>query len=186
VVNFGQDFNSIWINFPEGPNQWWEEIFNSSNQKYGGSTDRYSNIISNLGGRTNRVRMAGPSIIVFTKKSSPKIRKEIFLRSNLNDWSALRSQMLTPADEKGEIYMTEVHVDVEGTYEFKLASENWQIELGLASSGRNYLLDEPPYSLGGYLGYEPELPNVSVNLPPGKYKFMFNLKSFKFNFIKIP
>jgi 1,4-alpha-glucan branching enzyme len=186
TLNFGYNYNSTWVNFPEGPNHWWEEIFNSSNQKYGGTTDRYSNIISNLGGRINRVRLAGPSIVIFAKKNSPKLKREVYLRSNLNDWSALRSQMLMPADEKGELYMAEVNVDNDGLYEFKLATEDWQIELGLASAGKTYLLDEPPYALGGYLGYEPELPNVTVQLPRGKYKFMFNLKSFKFNFIKIP
>ncbi|MCR9206278.1 MAG: hypothetical protein NXH75_16980, partial [Halobacteriovoraceae bacterium] len=129
------------------------------------------NIISNVGGRSNNVRLAGPSISIFSKKRSAEISDVLYFRSNANSWSATDASELQRASDRGDIYMTKLTISQPMDLEFKLGTADWEIELGSPKNGE--------------LSYVPNLGNAKAFLTPGQYHFLFNIKDFKYQFLKV-
>lgn len=185
IINLGDAKTSQWINFPGHANDWWEEVLNSSSYDYGGNTNKYLNIISELGGRANHVRLEGTSISVFKKSVDAKISKDLFLRGSLSNWDALENFKLEMASDRGDIYVVHFDVKSDGDHEFKLGTSDWEIEMGISTSRFFAPLIELFEENNGYLSYKPALPNMKVKLTKGSYKFLFNIGNFKYSFLKI-
>ena len=174
IANFGYDMGSAWISFPETTKDWWEEILNSSIPNYGGSSEQYLNIVRQMGGRSNLVRLKGPSISIFKKTHTPSISRNLYLVGNINNWKTTPDFLLIQS-ERENILKQSFYIQEQGTYQFKLSTENWKIEMG---SDDNLLNS----TLQGQLSYAPNMPNIKVSLKKGRYLFTFNLETFKYNF----
>lgn len=94
------------------------------------------------------------------------------------------------ASDRGDIYVVNFDVEKEGKYEFKLGTADWAIDMGISTSlffdpfplnGSNEFFDENK----GFLSYSPGLPNIATHFEKGHYKFIFNIRTFKYSFIKI-
>jgi len=172
VANFTNDLSGSWINFPGYSSEWWSEIYNSSSKEFGGKNQNFLNIISNVGGRKNVIRSKGPSITIFKKESTGKVNIPLYLRTDLSNWEVLPTNELLPiSDREGNLYGTSLTVDKEQEIEFKIASSNWDIDLG-ASSAKDYI------------SYKPSQGNVKVKLQKGTYTFIFNIRTFRYRFEK--
>lgn len=183
IINYGDDAKDLWVPFPGTATDWWHETTTLADKRYTSGKERYQNVVSNLGGRSNHVRIAGASISIFTKKSTALINKTLYFRSNLNRWGAERSYELIRASEGGELYSSVVEVKKPGMVEFKIADQDWSIELG---SSKNGLLGPSLLeSNQGFLSYTPGRPNAKIDLPVGSYQFIFDLRNFKYSFIKL-
>lgn len=170
IANFGGENIQHWHEFPQGVRgNWWKEIINSSSKIYGGASDGYNNLISNLGGRNNLVRMARSTIMVFKAENDPSISKNLFLMSNFNKWIANDAYKLKYNGQG--VFSVEFYVRQNGNYQFKLASKDWDVELG--DSGH------------GYLSYTPDAPNVNAYLETGFYSFQFNTATYKYDFVRV-
>jgi len=177
ILNFGFDMNAAWVTFPGTSTTWWKEVINSSIEVYGGSNSLYTNVIDQLGERSNLVRVKGPSIIIFKKVPRPQINVQLYFMSNLTNWNAQEScKLLQSLDDS--VYELKLSVVAAGVYEFKLATHNWNIELGSANEHSYSSLDY------GQLSYQPYKPNVKVLLEKGNYSFTFNIRTFGYTFIK--
>lgn len=180
IANFGNDIKDKWVHFPGDAKTWWSEIINSAESRFGSLPNFYQNPISQQGGRHNQVRMKGPAISIFEKTSKAKISKDLFLRGTFNNW-ALQDKLLRGSDH-GDIYVAEISIPNSGEHRFKLASQDWQYEIGAAPKGSQ------PKKINqgqGYLSSTPRRPDVRLNLDRGKYRFIFDIKTFKFSFIRL-
>ncbi len=183
IINYGHDTKDLWVPFPGTSTDWWHETTTLSDARFSNAKERYQNVVSNLGGRANNVRLAGASLSIFTKKSTAAINKSLYFRSNLNDWKAEASYELLRASEGGELYRSVIELKKASTIQFKIADQNWDIELGSSKSG----LLGPSFleSNQGYLSYVPNQANAKISLAPGTYQFIFDLRNFKYSFIKL-
>ena len=179
VVNFGYDHNAIWVRFPGSSEFWWSEIVTSSYTRYGGKNDSFANIISYQAGSENHIRMKGPSISVFNKHHSGKINYPLFLRGSFNNWEATSKSELKNQSSRGSLYAVDIICKQSGNFQFKLATKEWDIELGASPTARSKADNV------GALTYETNKPNAQIYLLKGKYKFLFNLQDFKYSFIFI-
>ncbi|MEI8346452.1 MAG: alpha-amylase family glycosyl hydrolase [Pseudomonadota bacterium] len=180
IANFGDLKASAWIPFPGESDGWWDEVTNSSHKKYGGTTDHYLNIISNLGGRTNNVRIDASTIIIFAKRKTPQLQQQLYLRADFNSWRADNNFKLAKRPDSEEVYTADFENPASGNREFKLATASWEIEMGSASA-----VNQLDAMSKGYLTYAPDGPNIRVNLKKGKYKFLFNIKTFEYTFLSV-
>lgn len=171
VINYGYNIESSWIDFPGTTTDYWHEVISLADPKYSEGNAKYLNIIANVGGRANNVRLAGPSISVFTKKRIAEIKEQLYFRSNIEAWSATPTNKLLKASDRGEIYMTKLTIKNPTDLEFKLGTKNWEIDLGSPKTGE--------------LTYIPNQGNAKVFLAPGEYHFLFNIKDFKYRFLKV-
>jgi 1,4-alpha-glucan branching enzyme len=171
VINYGFPIKSSWLKFPGTGTDYWQEVISLAHEKYSSGNKKYLNIISNVGGRSNNVRLAGPSISVFSKKRSAEISDVLYFRSNANSWSATDANKLQRASDRGDIYMTKITITQPMDLEFKLGTADWQIELGSPKNGE--------------LSYIPNQGNAKAILAPGQYHFLFNIKDFKYQFLKV-
>ncbi|MCK5073384.1 MAG: hypothetical protein KAQ98_08175 [Bacteriovoracaceae bacterium] len=179
IGNFGWPKSGAWIPFPAEMNTWWREIINSSVKKYGGETNKFTNILSQFGGRSNLVRIEGPSITIFKKERGPAITRDLFLVGTINNWSTEDKFKLKKADSKGEKYHILFNSNKQGLQEFKLSTTGWEIEMGSSSSSNTHYVNH------GQLSYLPSTPNIRVHLEKAKYEFEFNLKTFDYKFKKL-
>lgn len=170
VANFGHEDVRYWMNFPQGTDgNWWTEIINSSAEEYGGRTDRFQNIVSNLGGRRNLIRLDQNSMMVFKAENIPIISKRLFLVGDFNTWAGSPQDSLV---YKGNgFFKVTVKVDFDGIHRFKLATSDWSIEMG---NGGN-----------GYLTYLPDAPNLEIYLKAGSYDFEFDAVSYKYQLVSL-
>jgi 1,4-alpha-glucan branching enzyme len=183
LVNYGHDISESWIQFPGTTVDYWEESFSLASSEYSSGRRKFLNIIPNIGGRSNNVRIAGPSIIVFTKTRTASISEPLFFRSNINAWEARGLNQLRKASDKGDIYMTQVTVEQTQEIEFKLGSKDWSIDLGSPKKGSQSTPFLGPTE--GFLSYLPEQENATIELGPGVYHFLFNIRDFKYRFLKV-
>ena len=184
ILNLGEKVTKEWINFPGNSKDWWKEVYNSNLKKYGHESNKYQNIISNVGGRNNHIRIDGTSFILFEKDPQGTVSKSLYLRGNFNTWSANPKHMLNKASDHGDIYIVNFDIKESKKYEFKLGTKDWDIDIGLAPA-ELFFQDPKELTVGkGYLSYIPGLQNIEILLDKGSYKFIFNIRTFKYNIIK--
>jgi 1,4-alpha-glucan branching enzyme len=178
VANFGGDSGGSWVSFPGDKSLWWKEFINSSETKYAGDNGVYSNVISNIGGRSNLLRLKGPGFYLFQAFTGPSLKKNLYFRSTLNAWKANPTQMLKFNPSNPEELVTLVQVNNDSTFEFKLGSDDWEIDLG------KYVQDLRRPKMVSTLSYIPLSQNVKQTLSKGTYQFKFNINSFTYSFEK--
>ncbi len=183
LINYGHDTKDLWIPFPGTATDWWHETTTLSDSEFSSGKERYQNVVANLGGRANNVRIAGASISIFTKRSTAAIKKTLYFRSNLSNWEAQAANELLRASEGGELYRSFIEIKEDTEVEFKIADDSWNIELGSSKSG--LLGPSLLESNQGYLSYVPSRPNAKIKLSAGSYQFIFDLRNFKYSFIKL-
>ena len=186
VANFGGKEKAHWIYFPGETNSWWKEVINSSDTTYGGANKNNLNIISYSGGRSNHIRLGSATFMLYEKEKKGSIKEDLYLRSNIYNWQAAKENILYRASDHGNIFATEVKIPQKQILEFKLATKDWEIELGQSNTVspiRPGIISNNP--LSGALTYQAASPNAKIELDKGTYKFLFNINTFKFNFIKI-
>lgn len=180
VLNFGEDKTQQWINFPGSSKDWWQEKLTTSNPVYGNSLGNFQNIISQQGGRSNLVRLEAGSFNLFVRQVRPQLTQDIFLMTESSGWQAQEQYKLNSASDTGELFATEIELSEDKIFEFKIANKNWTIEMG------GIVQNETMLTPSGQLGYTPNLDNAQVPLTKGKYRFIFNIKTFRYNFISLP
>jgi len=175
VANFGAAREDYWTDFPCGPSgDWWNEIINSSSKQFGGLTDSSLNVISNYCGRSNLLRVAPSTFMLFQLQKNAEINKTLYLMTGLNNWQPHEDFRLV--DKGNGVFVVDFWCPAEGRYEFKLGSANWEIEMGTASN-------VPPFSgASDLMSYAPNRPNVKISLQKGRYRFLFDLKTFEYHF----
>lgn len=172
VGNFNNDNGAAWVQFPGTAQFWWEELINSSGPKFGSNSGVYHNVISNLGGRRNLLRLKGPGFYLFKATAEPSVAATLYLRTSANHWAADETSGLKINPQNNEELLTKVVFSKAQKIDFKLGTKNWDIDLGKSSDARA-------------LSYAVNSPNVSVNVSEGKYLFRFNIKSFIYSFEKL-
>lgn len=180
VGSFTNDSGESWIQFPGNSQMWWEEVVNSSLPRFGGDAENYQNIITNLGGRKNLLRIKGVTFYMFKMTSAPNISEKLYFRSTLNDWAANSANEMTVSPQNREEMITRVTVTKGQDFEFKIATKNWEADFGkptLASFKRNSSPDS--------LSYIPNSANAKASLEAGTYKFKFNIRTYSYSFEKI-
>ncbi len=180
IANFGDKRDAEWINFPANFHVWWEEIINSSDLKYGGASSKHTNIISYGAGKNNHIRIPATSIMIFKSQDRGNISKELYLKGTHNNWQTQENMKLISQTTKGDVYFVDFEILETDEYEFKLATNNWEVELGSATN-----FNKAHFNLSGSLSYRPDMPNIAANLKKGKYKFLFNINNFAYNIIPI-
>ena len=171
VGNFNVDNGGAWINFPGNSQKWWSEVMNSSLPNYGGDSETYQNIIPNIGGRRNLLRLKGPSFIMFREETTPEVGETLYFRSNIFAWKANQNLALKPMSTGSEWLVTNLSLTKNETLEYKLGTKNWEIDIGLGEKAQT-------------MSYIPNSPNAKVSLPAGEYLFKFNIKTFAAAFEK--
>lgn len=182
IVNFGDHLSKPWFYFPGDAKTWWHEIINSNSPRYSGLQNFYLNPISNRGGRHNQIRLAGPSISVFEKKTKASISHNLYLRGEFNNWTANNDSLLKKSSDHGDIYMSEIEVKADSNYRFKLATQDWNYEIGQSFNKFQSKVLKPGQ---GYLSSLPRQKDASIRLSAGRYRFIFDIKTFKFSFIRL-
>lgn len=182
IANFGHSLTQSWFFFPGDAKTWWKEVFNSASPIYSGLQNFYLNPISNLGGRHNQLRLAGPSTIIFEKQQKGTLANPLYIRGTFNNWLANNDSLLQKSSDHGDIYMSEIHIAQAGDYRFKIASQDWNYEIG---KSRQTAQAKQIGKGQGYMSSVPGRPDVNINLSPGNYKFIFDIKTFKFSFIRL-
>lgn len=181
-ANFGADTTTSWFFFPGDAKTWWRESYNSEAPKYSGLQNFYFNPIANVGGRHNQLRLAGPSIIIFEKQMKGSLSQPLYLRGTFNNWQANNDSLLKKSSDHGDIYMSEIEISKQSDFRFKIASADWVYEIGKAGqSAQVKQLNQGQ----GYLSSVPRRPEATIKLSPGKYRFIFDIKTFKFSFIRL-
>ncbi len=178
VANFGPSKEAAWVNFPAGNHTWWKEVVNTSETRWGGNSDRFQNIISNLGGRQNLVRVDEGSLLIFEEQKIAEINSPLYLRGDITDWKALPHMKLLKSSDKGDIYSVQFDVHSRGEFAFKLGTKDWEVDIGLSHH------HQPEHSRG-VLSYRPFQPNFIISFKPGTYKFIFNINTFKYVVLKL-
>lgn len=181
VANFGEDKNGEWVSFPRGGDSWWVERFNSSEAQYSNKSSVFRNVISNIGGRANHLRLMANSIYVFERTSRGELSIPLYLRGSMSDWLAHDSLVLRRSSDQGDLYSTVIDVPADGEYNFKVASKDWSVEFGAPERGAN--VEQFGQDLMGQLSNMAAMPNISVKLSKGRYRFMFNIIDYKFSFL---
>lgn len=181
VANFAQDRNGEWVSFPKGGNYWWYEILNSSAEQYSADPTQYRNIIAQMGGRNNHLRLKANTTYVFQKSIKGLLTTPLYFRGSLNGWGATESNKLVQSSEHGDVYSIVVTVPADGDYEFKLATQDWTIEFGVPARSSN--VDVFGNDVSGQLTNCAYMPNVKVRLKKGSYRFLFSIADYKFNFV---
>ncbi len=184
ILNLGEQQTKDWVKFPGYNKDWWQEIYNSSQKEYGNNNDSFQNIISNVGGRANNIRIDGPSILIFKKIKAGIIHKSLYLRGSINNWTASPKNRLSKASDHGDIYVVNLEVKRKGLFEFKLGTKDWGIDIGSSFDAFSLFTPKELTKGKGYLSYIPGLPNIRTSLDKGSYKFIFNIRNYKYNFIK--
>jgi 1,4-alpha-glucan branching enzyme len=174
VLNFGHEKLDQWLPFPGSSTDWWKEVINSSDPAFGTNQDnRMRNPIPQVGGRNNLVRLDGTSLSIFTRSKQARIDFPLYLRSNLTNWVARGEMRLTPVSDNGELYGLNIAITEPTELEFKIASLDWSFELGASEK-----------EIEGQMSSVPDQPNQTVTLSPGNYRFVFNLRTFRFYFLR--
>ncbi|MBC7711839.1 MAG: hypothetical protein H7177_00770 [Rhizobacter sp.] len=179
VGNFNNDNGGMWVDFPGNSQTWWTEVMNSSDPKYGGNDQTYQNIIANVGGRKNLLRLKGPGFYMFKSGNAPTMKQALYFRTDALNWVTNDSTLLktNPANNEELI----ARVDIPKTnLEFKLGTQNWEVDLGKSpdtklSAGRAQ----------DVLTYVPNSANVKANITPGKYLIRFNLRTYTYSLEKL-
>ncbi len=186
IINYSYDISNFWVQFPGTSTDWWHEDIALSQSKYGQGKNKFRNIIANVGGRFNNVRIPGPGVTIFTKKKHALVQDQLYLRSNLHNWNVKDAQKLVKSSDGGELYSATIEVpsSFNQDFRFKLGTSDWSIDLGvddtLTMTEAAFLGDQE-----GYLTYNPDKGDAVITLSPGQYRFIFNLNTFKYNFIKL-
>lgn len=180
VLNFGEDKTGQWIRFPGSSRDWWNEVITSSEPSFGLGQPEMINIIPQLGGRPNLIRLAGTSFNLFERSHTPHFKEDFFFRSNLGNWQALEEKTLRIAGDGRYLLSTEIDVPYDQVVEFKVANGDWTIELGQQYGDKN-----DPLALIGQLSYVPRQSNARIDLKAGRYQFIFNIKNFQYIFIPV-
>ncbi len=183
VANFGGDKNGEWVSFPRGGDSWWLEIYNSSEEQYSGKPSIHRNVIANLGGRANHLRLKANSIMVYERSSRGQISVPLYLRGSMSNWNVSKNLKLEESSEHGDVYSLTLTVKNAGEHEFKIASNDWSIEYGAPVRGAN--VERFGRDLSGQLSNMANMPNIKVTLEKGRYRFLFSIVDFKFSFLYI-
>lgn len=174
VGNFNNDNGEAWIEFPGNNRSWWTEIINSSSKSFGGDDESFQNIIANVGGRKNLLRLKGPGFYVFKAQNIPSVSQKLYFRTNASDWRVINSNELLPHPGNPEELRASISFSKNQIIEFKIGTKNWEADLGLGPNQKNSVLTFAPYSS-----------NVSTSVTPGKYLFKFNVRTFAYSLEKI-
>jgi 1,4-alpha-glucan branching enzyme len=196
VGNFNIDNGGAWIQFPGDKQVWWDEIINSSDPRFGSDTQAYRNIISNLGGRKNLLRLKGPGFYIFKATTAPSTSSVLYFRTDVFNWVANSSTELKTNSQNSEELMATVQFSTAQTIAFKLGTKNWEIDLGTVPDSSGMPLNFRPVSRSRVLDFINPLElkvltygvtsgNVKLDVTPGKYIFRFNLKTFSYSLEKL-
>jgi 1,4-alpha-glucan branching enzyme len=179
VGNYNHDNGEAWVYFPGSSQVWWEEVINSSLPKFGGDTQSYQNIITNLGGRKNLLRLKGAGFYIFKMKNTPGVSSKFYFRSTANNWVANETTELKASPQNQEELSTKVVVTKAEPFEFKIATRGWEVDLGkpITANLRKSAQD--------FLSYIPHSANIKASLEAGTYKLKFNLRTYAYSFEKI-
>lgn len=170
VGNFNNDNGGAWIQFPGQTGSWWNEIINSSESRFGSSNVSYQNIISNLGGRKNLLRLKGPGFYIFKSTSTPVVSEKLYFRSSAFNWLASNLTELKANPLNSEELTVILDFKTAQSIDFKIGTAKWEIDLGQSTANSKAM------------SYIPNSPNVKVSVNAGRYLFKFNLKNFTYNF----
>lgn len=187
ILNFGLQKADLWLAFPGPSNCWWEEVISSAHPKYGSTeNNRHLNVISLVGGRSNLVRLQATSISIFSCSNRGNSSVPLYFRSSLNNWIASGENLLKEVSEQGDLYGVDIEVKQPSSFEFKIASQNWDIELGhgepLVPWNRS---EENLNQMSGFVSYVPDRPNLTATLDAGRYRFIFDIKNFRYLFLPV-
>lgn len=180
VGNFNVDNGGAWVQFPGNDKTWWTEVMNSSLSKYGGDDERFQNIISNLGGRRNLLRLKGPGFYIFKAGNAPTISKTLYFRTLALNWLANEETQLKVNPANKEELIIELAFAKAQTIDFKLGTKNWEADFGKAYDSKS---TKP--LLSGTLTYIPNSGNIKAAVAAGKYLFKFNIKSYAYSLEKL-
>ncbi len=190
VGNFNIDNGGAWIQFPGSKQLWWDEIINSSDPMFGSNSAVFQNIISNLGGRKNLLRLKGPGFYIFKASVSPSVATDLYFRTNSFNWVADNSTVMTVNPQNNEELMTVVEFSKNQTIEFKLGTKNWEISLGQPWEMRSLPSEFQFTGLRNplefkVLTYGVNSANTKLDVNAGKYIFKFNFKTFSYSLEKL-
>ncbi len=180
VGNFNIDNGGAWVDFPGSNKTWWTEIINSSDKRFGGDDETYQNIITNLGGRKNLLRLKGPAFYIFKAGNTPKVAKPLYFRTNANNWQAVSSNELSMNPANIDEMRAVVTFTKAGPVEFKLGTKNWEIDLGKSYDSKVLKANNQDF-----LTYIPNSSNLKATVSAGKYLFKFNIRSYAYSLEKI-
>ncbi len=178
IINLGHEQEEAWIHFPECTRTWWNEVTNTMSSQYHTGDPKFQNIIPLKGNKQNLVRLGAGSFNIFTSSSRTSMRKDLYLMSSQTDWQADEAMKLRPSTN-GELLRTDLTIDSTQDFEFKLADQKWNIEMGASPANINTL------NMSGQVSYRPERPNIVMPLEKGRYRFVFNVITFEFTFIRL-
>jgi 1,4-alpha-glucan branching enzyme len=182
IANFGNAQRNYWMKFPNGgTNNWWREFIDSSSRRYGGLTNQYNNIFTNWGGRPNLIRIAPTSFRIFVAERSPSVGQQLYLMNDLDGWRALEHLKLV--DQGNGTLIADVGIKSDTNFNFKLATNDWNIAIG-ASTQKQDVYYRMKGGTQGVLSYDISGPNATNYLPAGNYRFIFNIYTFEYQFIK--
>lgn len=179
IVNFGNRKEETWIPFPASQNAWWHEIISTTQPRFHIQDSQFQNIIPLLGGRSNLVRLEGTSFSLFEKKTRPTVEEDLYLMSELSNWQASEKMKLTVCNVRPHILQTNIELELDDTFEFKIATQDWSVEMGSAS---HPVTVSSRRASTGQLSYLPNRANETIELKKGHYVFEFDLKTFKYTF----
>lgn len=174
LANFGADNQEQWVHFPGKEDFWWKEVINSSAKHFGGTNDKFLNIIAQKSNRPNHVRLPGTSLLLFKKVKKPELTQPFYFRSTINNWEANNESRLLPSLESLHIFECKFYSPSSGTIDFKLATKDWDIEMGESKNFEGKTV----------LSYRPSLPNIKATLDRGHYIFKFNMENFEYEFVQ--
>ncbi|AUN97517.1 hypothetical protein C0V70_05200 [Bacteriovorax stolpii] len=172
VGNFNGDMGGVWIQFPGNQDVWWSEMINSSDPRFGSTSDVFQNVISSVGGRKNLLRLKGPGFYLFKASKNPILSKKLYFRTSALNWLADESTELKVNPANQEELIARIDITKTGALDFKLGSKSWSIDLGKSVDPR-------------FLTYTPNSENVRTTLSAGKYIFKFNMRNYTYNFEKL-
>lgn len=190
VANFNTDSGGSWIPFPGSSQIWWNELINSSDAQFGSDTENYQNIISNLGGRYNLLRLKGPGFYIFRATNSAGVAKKLYFRTDVFNWVANSTTELKINSQNSEEYTVNLDFNAAKAIEFKIGTSNWEVDLGLPKDIKtqvDYLGSKilTNTDASGNLTYAAHSSNIKIKVFPGRYLFKFNIKSFTYSFEKL-
>jgi 1,4-alpha-glucan branching enzyme len=177
VLNFGDKRADQWITFPGSTRNWWQEVLTTASPEFGSSQGNYQNIIPQLGGRNNQLRLEATSFSIFVERSRPQFSQNLYLMSPLTNWRADERYKLVPIGDAGNLFSTTITLDLSTDFEFKFATQDWIIDIGHFASSKS------PLNTSEQLSYTPKLPNAKIHLKAGKYRLIFDIKTFKYSFV---
>ncbi len=172
VANFGAEKTGKWVKFPVAYSgkHWWKEVVNSSNRRYGGLSDKWSNPVYAMEDRSQEIRLAADTFVMFQSVKSADIGREVYLSGSFNRWNIDQKLRLNKVEE--EVLGCDFEVEHSGEFEAVVTDSDFDWRLG----------DSGYQGLGqvAYLTSRADAPPFKMTLRTGKYRFEFNMKTFQY------